>query len=808
MMGLIGDVRYALRALVRNRGFALVAVLSLALGVGANTTIFTLLNAIFFRPMPVSEPASLVAVFATDQRIPGQLGMSYPNYRDFRDHNTVFSSLLLYTPVTTNLTGRGDPQLLMAHLVSGNYFDATGVRPIIGRGFLPEEDSSPGTVPVAVLSHALWLRLYGEDRRVTGSTIQLNGIPHRIVGVTPEGFRGLNQLYGADVFVPLAMYPQIFPLPAMVTSRRSLPFAMAGRLKPGVSLAQAQSGMQSVAQELERQYPFENRGRSVRLVSLNEAALSERMRPVMSRAGSVLMAIAAIVLLIACGNVANLLLARSAGRQREMAVRLAMGAGRSQIVRQLVTESVLLSLIAGACGLLVARWARDLLWAMRPPAFNRAAFRLELDTRVLLFTFAVSLLTGVLFGLAPALRSANPNLATDLRDRGSASGGLGRIWQMRSLLVILQVAFSLVALTGAGLFARSLLNASRIDTGFDTPHLGIVAFNVNDQGYNEARGRDYMQRALERASAVPGVEAAAISHDLPFHVSTIRQVQVAGQENRPTLASIVQPGYFQTMRIPLLRGRDFAMQETKTAPHTVIVNEAAAAAFWPNQDAVGKALTMANEKEPLQVVGVARNANYRELGESPKPLIYFSILQYYYPTAVLYFRTAGDPANVVPAVKREMQLLDRNFLLQAETLDVTMRELLWVQRLSAGLLAVFGTLALVLSTIGIYGVIAYSVRQRTREIGLRIALGASLGEVQTQILREGMRLVMIGVAVGAVISLMAADSVSGLLFLRSPRDWFTFTLVPSILGLVGVVACWIPAMRAARVDPAVALRDE
>src|SRR5215831_18734779 len=748
MMGLIADVRYALRALVRNRGFTLVAVSSLALGVGANTTIFTLLNAIFIRPMPVRDPASLVAVFTTDQRIPGQLATSYPNYRDYRDHNTVFSSLLLYTAVTTNLTGRGDPQLLMAHLVSGNYFDTTGVRPILGRGFLPEEDARPGAVPVAILSYALWLRVYGGDRRVNDATIQLNGIPHRIVGVAPDGFRGLHQLYGADVFVPLAMYPQIFPIPGMVTSRRTLAFAMAGRLKPGMTIAQAQSGMQSLARELEHEYPYDNRGRSVRLVSLREAALSERMRPVMSRAGTVLMAIASIVLLIACGNVANLLLARSAARQREMAVRLAMGSGRALIIRQLVTESVILSLIAGGCGLLVARWARDLLWSLRPPAFNRAAFRLDLDGRVLFFTLGVSILTGILFGLAPALRSANPNLATDLKERGSASGGLGRIWQARSLLVIAQVAFSLIALTGAGLFARSLRNAVRIDTGFDTPHLGLIAFNVNDQGYNEARGSDYMQHVLERAANIPGVESATIAHDLPFHVSSMRTVQLEGQENRPTLTAMVHPGYFQTMCIPLLRGRDFTMQETKTARRTAIVNEAAAAAFWPNQDALGKPLNLIGEVEPLQVIGVARNANYQEIGESPKPLIYVSLLQYYTPTAVLYFRTAGDPANVLATVKREMQILDRNFLLQAETLDVTIRELLWVQRLSAGLLAVFGSLALVLSTIGIYGVIAYSVRQRTREIGVRIALGASSTDVRRQILREGMRLVAIGIVAG------------------------------------------------------------
>jgi macrolide transport system ATP-binding/permease protein len=808
MSGFVGDLRQALRALVKNRGFAGVAVLSLAFGIGANTTIFTLLNAVFLRPLPVHDSATLAAAVTIDQRTPGQLGVSYPNYRDCRDRQSVFSSLLLYTAVTANLTGRGDPRLLMAHLVTGNYFDVLGVKPALGRGFLPEEDAVPGAVPVAVIGYALWQRVYGGSPRALSGTIELNGLPYRIAGVAPQGFSGLNQLAGADVFVPMAMYPRIFPSPAFVNQRRALFFAMAGRLKPGVTIAQAESGLQSVAAELERQYPNENRGRRIHVIPLAEASISERTRPVVTRAGAILLTVSGLVLLIACGNVANLLLARAAVRNREIAVRLAMGSGRARLVRQLLTESLLLALIGGACGLLIASWGRDLLWSIRPPAFNHAAFRLDLDARVLLFTLVISILTGVIFGLAPALRASRPDLATDLRERGSASGGLTRVWTPRSVLVIVQVALSMVALIGAGLFVRSLGNAARIDTGFDAAHLAIVAFNVNDQGYNEARGRDYLQRAVERASAVPGVAAASLARDLPFHVAGIRTLQIEGQDGRPTLTSVVYPGYFQTLRIPLLRGRDFSPLDIKTSPRVVIVNQAAASLYWPGEDPLGKHVSFAGEYLPVEVIGVARNANYQEVGEAPKPLVYLSLSQYYFPTAAVYVRAVGDPGKVIGTVRREMQQLDRNFLLQAETLETSMRDLMWVQRLSAGLLSVFGGLALVLSTIGIYGVISYSVNQRTREIGIRMAMGATILDVQLMVLREGMRLVAIGGAAGVLVALALAGTVGKMLYLSNPRDAFTFTLAPAILALVGIAAAWIPAMRATRLDPSIALRDE
>jgi predicted permease len=570
--------------------------------------------------------------------------------------------------------------------------------------------------------------------------------------------------------------------------------------------------MNSVAQELERQFPHDNHGRRIRLTPLAEAAMDARTRPLVSRFGVLLMIISSLVLLIGCGNVANLLLARAAGRGKEIALRMAIGASRFRLIRQLLTESVVLAVCGGLAGLLVARWARDLLWSLRGPTFEHAGFELELDRPVFLFNLAVSVATGILFGLAPALRATQTDLAADLKER--AGGGLRGAGAIRSTLVVAQVSLALVSLIGAGLFVRSLLDAHQIDPGFDAAHLASISYKVNDQGYNEARGREYHQRALDAAAAVPGVLSATISKDSPFRVSARRGLLLegedvgAGAQPHPTLTSVVWPGYFRTVGIPLLRGRDFSMMDAKTAPRVVIVNETAATAFWPGENPIGKHITFAGEGLPVEVVGIARTANYQNLGEPPQPLIYLSLVQYYFPTAVIYIRTANDPARVLSAVRRQLQPLDRNLMLDAKSLQESVRNLLWAQRFGATLLAVFGGLALLLSMIGIYGLIAYSVHQRRREMGIRMALGATPTDVQFLVLGEGVRLIAIGVIAGSILSLAAAGTVESMLFLKSSRDMFTFTLVPAVLTLVGVLACWVPAVRSSHTDPAITLHDE
>jgi predicted permease len=809
----LGELKYALRGLAKHAGFTVIAVLSLALGIGANSTIFTLLNAILLRPLPLENPASLVSMSTFDPRNPGALGCSYLNYKDYRDRNNVFSELVLYASITLNLTGEGEPRLLMGHIVSGNYFSGLGVKPIVGRGFLPEEDATPNAVAVAVISYSLWNRMFAADPHVTSRTFVIDGRAFSIVGVAPPGFQGINQLYGADLWVPMMMYPQVFPSVQWVNQRRASVFSVAGRMKPHVSMPQAEGAMQSLAADLARQYPRENNGRSVRLAPISEAALSHKERDVYNRTASILLAISGLVLLIACANVASLQLVRAAARTKEITVRLALGASRWQLIRQLLVESVLLSVGGGVAGLLLAQMAGSFLWSIRPPAFKYASFRFDLDPRVLAYTFGIALLTGIFFGLIPAFRATNPDLATDLKERTSQSSAAGGDWGPRSLLVMSQLAFSLIALIGAGLFVRSVINSNQVDPGFDAAHLGIITFNVANQGYNEARGRDYQMRILERAATVPGVEAVTLAKDPPFNASA-RTVLLEGQDNtasgvgRVTLTSVTWPGYFPAVKIPLLRGRDFTMQDTKVSPKVAVVNEVAASHFWPGQEAIGKVIQFAGENLPVQVIGVVRNANYQVIGELPQAMIYLAEPQYYFAYSVLYIRAKGDPATVLANVRREVQTIDPNLFLDPETVRTTIQKTLWAQSLSATLLSVFGGLALLLATIGIYGVISYSVTMRFRELGVRMALGATPGDVQSMILREGMRLVLLGICAGAIAALAFSRWLESMLLMVSARDGGTFLVVPVILAAAGVFACWIPARRATRIDPATALRND
>ncbi|HWC95633.1 MAG TPA: ABC transporter permease [Candidatus Sulfopaludibacter sp.] len=808
--GLLEDLRLAARALAKNRSFTFVAVLSLALGVGANTTVFTLLNALLLRSVPVAEPDRMVAVNTLDAGNPGNLLCSYLNYKDYRDRNQVFSSLLLYSPILINLTEHGDPRTIMGQIVSGNYFQALGVNPVLGRAFLPEEDVSPGARPMAVISYGFWQRMYGGDREITGRTVKLNGRNYQIVGVAPQGFQGINSMFAAEVWVPFMMYDQIYPNPAWVNQRRALLFSVGGRLKPGIGIAQAEASLQTVARELEKEYPAENRGRRVKLTSLNEAAVPGKTRDFLRKSGVVLLIVSCLVLLIACANVANLQLSRAARRSREITVRLALGASRWQLIRQLLVESAVLATGGAVAGMVIARWTRDILWSVRPPILRRAGFNLDLDWHVFLYTLVVSLATGILFGLIPGFRATRTDLARDLKERSGQSASTGG-WHPRSVLVMLQVALSLVALVGAGLFTRSLRNAGVVDAGFDAAHLAVISFNLSDQGYNEARGRIFHRMALERAAAVPGVDSVSIAKDVPFSVGSARTLVLEGQDNtqgRLTLTSVTYPGYFRSAGIGLLRGRDFNLQDTKETARVAIVNQTAAEYFWPGRDAVGQTISFYPENLPVTVIGVARNANYLSLGEAPQAMVYLSLVQYYFPYGAVYLHTRGNPDAVISAARQQLRRLDPNLVLDGEAASSTISQSLWAQRLLADLLAVFGLIALLLATIGLYGVISYSVQQRTREMGIRQALGATSADIQRMVVREGIRLVAIGVVVGTMAALAGSRAVNSLLFVAGARDAMTFILVPSILTLIAIFACWLPALRATRVDPAIALRDE
>jgi predicted permease len=800
--------------MMRKPGFTLIAVLSLALGIGANTTIFSLLNGILLRSLAVQNPDRLVAVYAIDSRSPGDLPISYLNYKDLRDRNTVFSNLAVYSPIAVNLTGTGEPRHLIAHIVSGNYFQTLGVMPVVGRTFVPEEDVTPGARAVAVISFDLWNRLFASDPQITSRTLLISGRTFSVIGVAPADFRGINELYGADVWVPMAMYPQVYPAPAWVNQRRASVFSVTGRLKAGIDLAEAQGAMQSLAAELAREYPRENRQRSIRLAPVAEAALNSKMRASYSRTGTILLLISGVVLLIACANVANLLLARAAGRTKEITVRLAVGATRWDLIRQLLMENVGLSLLGGALGLSIAQFARTMLWPMRPPAMRYASFRFDLDFRVLLYTFGVALITGIAFGLLPALGASRIDLATSLKERSGAPQAWRGRWPPRAILVTVQLAFSLVALLGAGLFLRSVHSAMQIDPGFEVSHLGVISFNVTDQGYNEARGREYRRQLVERASSIPGVEAVSLAKDLPFGVGGTRTVLLQGQDNtldgagHPTLTSLTYPDYFKTVRIPLLRGRDFTLADVSSTPRVAIVNDIAATNLWPGQDAVGKVIQFAGENIPVQVVGVVRNAAYAMPGEPPQAMVYLSMQQYYFPYAALYVRSSRDITGTLAAVAREVHNIDRNLYLDPETVETSMRKTLWQQSLSATLLSIFGGIALLLSGIGIYGVMSYGVSLRGREIGVRMALGAQPGEVRIMLLREAARLILVGVFTGLAVAFAISRTLETMLVGVSSRDVTTFLVAPAILAVVAAAACWFPACRATRIDPSRALRAE
>jgi predicted permease len=822
MENLLQDLRYGFRMLVKSPAFTAVAVLSLALGIGANTTIFTLINAVLLNPVPVQDPSSLVWVYTTDEKnrtgFNEFMPMSYPNYEDYRDHNGSFAATAAFTNSSLNMTGGGEPEQIQGEIVSGNFFPLLGVKPALGRAFLPEEDKTPGAYPVAILSDGFWKRRFASDPGIIGKPLTLNGHGYTVVGVAPPAFRGVNAFFAPDVWVPMMMHQQVLTgfFAENFNDRRALLFNVLARLKSGTGIEQATADLKTIASRLEREYPEPNRGRSVTMLPLAQSTINPAIRRVFVLAGGLLMTVVGLVLLIACANVANLLLARATTRRKEIAIRLSLGAGRARLIRQLMTESILLSLLGGAVGLLFAVWGRDLLLAFRPPQFLPVFADLDLDGRVLGFTLLVSLLTGVLFGLAPALQASRPGLVTELKEGASEAGGGRRRLGLRGALVVAQVALSLISLVGAGLFVRSLRNTERVNPGFEASNLLVVSFDLGAQGYDETRGREFHRRALERIATLPGVLSATLATNLPIAGGGIGRTvfpeghePTAGSTGQFVTTNTVAVGYFATLGVPIRRGRDLAETDKEDMPRAVVINQAMAQRFWPGEEAVGKRFKFFGDTTFAEVVGVAENTKIFTLAEDPQPVAYIPLLQAYEPFMTLHVRTAGDPAALVETVRREVRALAPDLpLTNVQTVTQLIDQSLWAPRMAAGLLIVFGLLALVLAGVGIYGVMAYSVAQRTHEIGIRMALGAQQRDVLRLVLSQGMVLVAAGLALGVVASFALSRVISTLLFGVSPTDLITFTITPAILALVAVLASYIPARRATKVDPLLALRYE
>jgi predicted permease len=819
METLLQDLKYGARLLVRNPGFAAVAVLSLALGIGANTAIFSVVQQILASPFPVSEPDRLVAVFTTDKRNPGNLPMSHLNFKDIRQQNDVFTDAAAFAFAQVNYLGSGGAsEQWLTQVVSGKYFDVLGLRPALGRTFSPEEDAAPGSGPVAVISHGLWERQFGRDPGVLGKTISLNRHPFTIVGVAPPGFVG-TILFGApELWVPMSMHDVVQPGFDWYEQRRGLFLFVFGRLKPEATLAGARSNLTAVASRLERDFPNDNQGRGVAALALTEARLGPGGGGPVVQVSLVLMVVVGLVLLIACANIANLLLARATARAREIAVRLAVGADRARLVRQLLTESILLALLGGVFGLMVGYWSLDLIRAAPlnlPPNFVQ---QITIDSRVLAFTLALSLLTGVLFGMVPALRASRPDLVPVLKNETAPVVGGGRKvlrWiTARQSLVVAQVALSLIALVAAGLFVRSLMATQAIDPGFETERVLAAGFDLGREGYTREQALQFHDRLVERAQALPGVVSVSIAQNRPFQGGFARSVLLEGSETseqnrRLVQVNLVSPGYFGTVGIALMRGRDFTTADAQDTPLVVIINQTMAETFFPDGDAIGRRFRFFGDTADTTIVGIARDAKYNGLAEEAQPFAYLPIRQIYDGGANLLVRSeAGGTAlaDEVRAIVREVD--PRLTLLDLATLRNQVDQALAPQRVMATLLAVFGALALALAAVGLYGVASYSVTQRTREIGIRMALGASRQRVMLMVLLQGLALVAAGAVIGAVIALVLARSVRTLLVGVAPTDAVTFVATAAVLIAVATLASYFPALRATRIDPLRALRYE
>jgi predicted permease len=819
------DMLSGFRLLKKSPGFTTVAVLSLALGIGANTAIFTIINAVFLHPLPVAEPSQLAELFTRDtitvdananfQLTPTSL----PNYEDYRDQNSSFSGLAALTfPIPLNWGGQSEPQQLLASLVSPNFFDVLGVKAYRGRTFSPDEGKKLGADPVAVLSSALWARRFGSDDKVIGQTISLNATSYTVIGVAPPNFKGIVSLAPPEVlWIPLSMRDYVLsgPLKNLENHRRMRWISIAGRLKPQINIDQARAGMKTIAAALEKEYPRDNKGRTCELYSLNESALGINQRKQFSLAGGVLMAVVGLVLLIACVNLANLLLAQAAKREKELSLRAALGAGRFRLVSQLLTESTLLSLFGGAAGLLVAFWGRKLLWSFRPPFLPDGSIDLSFDGRVLGFTLLISLLTGLIFGIIPALKASNTDLNEILRV-GGRGGTLG--WahnRMRSLLVVSEIALTLVALVGAGLFLRSMQKAQQINPGFESKDLFQYNFDLGALRYDPDHGQQFFRDAIERAKSVPGVADASISSNGLFGgglAGTIfREGEQTDPNNRGTLVTFndVTPGYFATMRILILGGRDFTdFDREKTTP-VAVVNQAMAKLIWPGQDPIGKHFFIVVDPTKYEIVGVVGTTVVGQIGEDPQPQAYFPLRQQYSPFGALAVRTAGNPEALMGAVRTQVQQIDRNLALtNGQTIGQALAQGLWAARMGAALLGLFGFLALILASVGIYGVLSYSIAQRTTEIGIRMALGAQSKQVLALVLRQGMLLAAVGAGLGVLFALLITRFASTLLYGVSATDPLTYISITVLLMSVALLACYIPARRATRIDPLVALRYE
>jgi predicted permease len=821
------DLRFGARMLLKHKGFTLVAVLSLALGIGANTAIFGLLDALLLKPLPIRQPERLVILNIAKPGQPerGYSSFSYPVFREMREKNTAFAGMFARSGLQISVSGGGQSERVQGEEVSGNFFSVLGVNAAIGRLLTEADDQTPGAHPVAVLSFNFWQRRFGADPQIIGQTIRINDYPFTIIGVTSQGFHGVEVGSAPDVRIPLLMDRQVRPKPGppIFEQRGSWWLSVMARLKPGVSIEQAQDATDTVYQIAREPDVRRNTGdtaddrnfRSLRIYLDSAKTGASNLSRQFSQPLVVLMCLVGVVLLIACLNVANLMLARATTRRKEIAVRLALGAGRFRLVRQLLTEGFLLSAMGASLGLLFARWGTDALLGFLPQGRALEISIFGPDLRMLGFTLGVTLLSALLFGLVPALQATRSNLIPALKnDTVVAVGGVRR-WELGRLLVIAQVALSLTLLVGAGLFARSLRNLKMVDNGYHTDQVVTMALDPAQNGYKIERLRNFYSQLSERLAALPGVKAVTFTRNAPMSGSYSRfGIEVPGYQQLPgeemaVLFNQIAPQFFGAFGAPMLLGREFNAQDTPESPKVVIVNQSLARRFFGAENPLGKRITLENYKD-LEIVGVVADAKYRNLKETAPQTAYVPYSQYeQLGQRILCVRATGEASALAPAIRQEVRNLDPNLpVFNVKTFTEHINESVSRERLIAMLSSFFGLFALLLSSLGLYGVMAYAVTRRTREIGIRMALGAQTTSVLWLTLREALVLALIGIAIGLPTALVSSRLTEGLLFELTPTDPLTITVATLVMIFVAALAGYLPARRAAHVDPLVALRHD
>lgn len=804
---LLQDIRYACRMLVKNPSFAAIAVLTLALGIAANTTIFSWISATILDPVPGAvRTGDLVTVMRGEWSEHPTPPFSYPDYVELRERNASFSGLLAYHDDSFSLTGTGKPERVYGAMISANYFEVLGVRPILGSVFLQSEEEKPGRTPSVIIGYGLWQRHFGADRSVVGKALQINRQLCVIAGVAPQDFQGCKTGLRTDLWIPLAWRG------AQVNERGSFWLNVLGRLKPGIDRRQAETELGIQMRRIAEQFPDSHRGpNQITLDPLWRSPFGANVY--LYKTLPMLLALAALLLLLACANVANLLLVHSVARRREIAIRLSLGASRLRLIRRLLAESLLLALAGGALAVLLTVWTAGIFASFIPPANLPIALNGRVDRTVIMAAFAVSLITALIFGALPALRSSKLAPVEVLKEEaGSVSAGLHKS-RLASALVAAQISLSLLLLICAGLFIRSLQNAQRLDPGFDPDQVVLASYELGPAGYSRAQGIEFDRQLISRLEALPGVESATLADFSPLsftiHSDILQPDDYVPQlrESMEISRALVGPNYFRTLRTPLSAGRDFSPQDAENSQPVAIVNQAFAERYWPGRDAIGKKINRRGRS--FTVVGVARNGKYRRLVYPAEPVFFLPLFQAYDDTVIIHVRVAGDPKAFASAVEAAVHGLNPELpLFNITTLRSSMQLGSIFERLAGAFAGAFGLLALLLAAVGIYGVVAYTTRQRTREIGVRMAIGAKPADVFRLVLSQGLRLALVGLSAGLALSLVLTRFLRGLLFGVSEMDAPTIAAVSILLCAVTLVACYVPARRAAKVSLISALRYE